>query len=177
MREAIEEEVCFNLPEFIIKKRNSLFIEHCRWNVIYQLEIVFPDFSCKWSFDFSEENIQARAGRNPFANLFTTLTASSFYGILKRVKGWEYACIGGYHRQFQKIYIATPQGIIKPAESQIKDPLGFRFPYKEIFESIQHREVEKWGQANGNDSILNESKTFMMKIGNTLVRLLKESKN
>lgn len=141
--------------------------------MIYQIEIVFPNLSRKWSFDFSEENIQARSGRNPFANFFTSITASSFYGLLKRVKGWDYARMGGYHRQFQKIYIATNHGIIKPAEDQIEDPLNLRFAYDEVFKSIQQREVEKWGSTNGNGLMSNESKTFMMKIGNTLVRLVK----
>lgn len=177
MREAIEEEVCFNLPKFIIEKKDSLFLEHCRWNVIYQLEILFPDSSRKWSFDFSEENVQALSGRNPFANFFTTITASSFYGLLKRVKGWDSAHMGGYYRSFNKIYIATPHGIIKPAESKIEDPLDLRFPYKDIFETIRQREIEEWGYPNGNGSSSNESKTLMMKIGNTFVRLVKENKN
>jgi len=177
MKKAIEEEVYFNFPNFIIEKKDSLFLEHYRWNVIYQLEIVFPDSSRKWSFDFSEENIQARPGRNPFANFFTTITASTFYGLLKGVKGWDYVHLGGYHRRLKKIYIATPHGIIKPAEAQIEDPLDLRFSYAEIFESVQQRELEKWGQTNENGSISNESKTFMMKIGNTLVRLVKSSKN
>ncbi len=56
MREAIEEEVCLNLPKLIIEKKDSLFLEHCRRNVIYQLEIVFPDSSRKWSRLFGSEN-------------------------------------------------------------------------------------------------------------------------
>ncbi|MDF5737194.1 MULTISPECIES: MBL fold metallo-hydrolase [unclassified Nostoc] len=171
MREAIEQEVYFNLPNFILENKNSLFLEHCRWNVIYQLEIVFPDSSRKWSFDFSEQNIRPQSGRNPFANLFTIITASSFYSLLKQVKAWEYISLSGYHRGFKKIYIPTPHGIIQPADEEIIDPIQLRFPLQEIFESIQHREVEKWKQLNGSTSILNEKKTFMMKIGNTLVRL------
>ncbi len=173
MREAIEEEVYINLSKFIQEKKDSLFLEHCRWNVIYQLEVIFPDSSYKWSFDFSEENIQARLGRNPFANLFISITASSFYGLLKRVKGWDYAYMSGYYRRFQKIYIATPHGIIKPSEAEIEDPLVFRFPHKDIFDIIRHQEVEKWGQSLENSSISDESNTLMMKIGNTLVRLAK----
>lgn len=52
-----------------------------------------------------------------------------------------------------------------------------KFPYNDIFEKFQYREVERWRQANGNSKISNESKTFMMKIGNTLVRLGKTNKN
>jgi len=177
MSKTIEEEVRWNLPNFFMEKRDSLFMEHCHWNVIYQLEIVFPNSNQKWFFDFSRENIQAQPGRNPLANLFSIITASSLYGLLKGIKGWDYAHIAGNHRQFQKVYIATPHGIIRPAESQIKNPIDLKFPYNDIFEKFQYREVERWRQANGNSKISNESKTFMMKIGNTLVRLGKTNKN
>ncbi|MBD2511513.1 MBL fold metallo-hydrolase [Nostoc muscorum FACHB-395] len=172
MKEAIEEEIFFNLPKFIIENKDSLFLEHFRWNVLYQLEIVFPDSSHKWFFDFSDKNIQVCSGRNPLANFSTTITASSFYGLLKRIKGWDYICMGGYHRRFKKIYIATPHGIIKP-DTKIEDPLELRFPYKEIFESIRQKEVEEWAQPNKNGAIVDESKTIMIEIGNTLLRLAK----
>ncbi|MCF2147143.1 MBL fold metallo-hydrolase [Desmonostoc muscorum LEGE 12446] len=173
MKEAIEQEVNINLTKFLQDNKDSLFLEHCHWNVIYQLEVVFPDSSYKWSFDFSKDNIQACLGRNTFANLFTIITASSFYGLLKQIKGWDYVYISGYYRRFKKIYLATNHGIIKPNEGEIEDPLIFRFPYKEIFDVIRHKEVEKWKQPIENSSFLDESKTLMMKIGNTLVRLSK----
>ncbi|MBD2730569.1 MBL fold metallo-hydrolase [Nostoc sp. FACHB-892] len=176
MREAIEEEVLFNFPKFIQEKKYSLFLEHCHWKVIYQLEIVFPNCSRRWSFDFSEKNISVQAGRNPFANLFTLITASSFYSLLKRFRGWEYVALSGYHRRFQKIYVVTPHGIIQPDEKEIEEPISLRFSNKDIFETVQYQEVEKWKQSNEN-SAANESKTFMMKVGNTLVRLVKEEKN
>lgn len=176
MREAINEEVCLNLPKFIRENKDS-FIEHSRWQVIYQLEIVYPDSCKQWFFDFSQENIQVQAGRNPFANFFTSITASSYYGLLKQIKGWDYAQMGGNYRSFKKIYMATNYGIIKPQEVQIKDPLFLRFPHKYIFDSVRHREVEKWVQNNGNSSISHESNTYMMQLGNHLVRRLKEPKN
>lgn len=173
MREAIYEEVCINLPKFIAEFKDSLFIQHCRWNVIYQLEIVFPDCCSKWSFDFSQENIKALPDRNPLANFFTYITASSFYGILKRCKGWDYGTLGGYYRSFQKLYISTPHGIIKPDGTQIRDPLHFRFPYNEILEAFVQREIEKWGKNDENCPKSEEFDGSMMRLGNTLVRLAK----
>jgi hypothetical protein len=174
MREAINEEVCLHLPKFIMEKKDSLFLEHCHWQVIYQLEIVFPDSRKQWFFDFSQDNIQAQAGRNPLANFFTCITASSLYGLLQQIKGWDYASQGGYGRSFKKIYIATKYGITKPRENSLADPLILKFPAKEIFETVRHREVEKWAQSNGNSSICHESKTVLMKLGNHLVRRWKE---
>jgi hypothetical protein len=173
IKEAINEEVCLNLPKFIIENIGSLFVEHCRWKVIYNLEIVFPDSCKKWFFDFSEEHIQAQTSRNPFANLFTSLTASSFYGLLKGTKGWDYAQLGGNYRSFKKIYAVYECGIVKPHEFQIEEPLYLRFPQNKIFEIVRQQEVEKWGQNNGNGSSKNESKTFMMKQGVNFVRVVK----
>jgi UDP-MurNAc hydroxylase len=177
MKKTIEEKVCSNMPQFFMENKDSLFMEHCHWNVIYQIEIVFPNFKQKWFFDFSEESIQAQSGRNPLANLFSVITASSLYGLIKEIKGWDYAHIGGNHRQFQKVYIATPHGIIQPAESQIKNPIDLKFPYHEIFEKIKYKEIEDWIQAYENNEISNESKTFMMKTGNSLIRLAKTKKS
>ncbi len=177
MKKAIEEEVCLNLPKLLIEKKDSLFIEHCHWQVIYQLEIVFPDCVRKYFFDFSQNDIQAIPGRNPLANLFTTITASSFYSLLKGIKGWDYFHIGGYYRNFNKIYVATHHGIIKPDKTEIQDPLEFRFPYNEAFEKVRYQEIETWGQAESNDLISHERKTFMMKVGNTIVRLAKTNNN
>ncbi|NWF60350.1 MAG: MBL fold metallo-hydrolase [Fischerella sp.] len=177
MKEAIKEEVCLNLPQFFMEKKDSLFIEHCRWKVIYQLEIVFPDSCEQWVFDFAEENIQAQVGRNPLANFCTSITASSFYSILKQMKGWDYASLGGNCRSFKKIYIPTQYGIIQPKETSIQEPLVLKFPPKKVFEIVRYQEVKKWIQINGNSSISHKRNTYMMKLGNHLVRQLQEPKN
>ncbi|GEM_PF-236378 len=177
MRKTIEEEVCTNLPKFITEKKDSLFIEHCRWQVIYQLEVVFGDGVCQWHFDFTEETIQARPGQHPLANFFTTIAASSLYGFIKGIKGWDYAHMGGYYRSFKKIYVPTTHGIVKPHKAQIEEPLDLRFPYKDIFEKVRHHEIEKWSPADSECAIPHQSKTFMMKIGNTLIRLAKTTSN
>ena len=177
MRKTIEEEICLNLPQFIMEKKDSLFIEHCHWQVIYQLKVVFPDRVSQWYFDFTEETIQAKPGRHPLANFCTSISASSLYGFIKGIKGWDYAHMGGYYRSFKKIYVPTTHGIAKPNEVQIEDPLDLRFPYKDIFEKVRHHEVEKWSSANSDRTIPHQSKTMMMKIGNTLVRLTKTHSN
>ena len=83
IKKTIKEEVCVNLPQFFMEKKNSLFIEHCRWQVIYQLEVIFPNCVQQWYFNFTEETIQARPGQHPLANFFTTISASSLYGIVE----------------------------------------------------------------------------------------------
>ncbi|NMG07820.1 MBL fold metallo-hydrolase [Brasilonema sp. UFV-L1] len=172
MKEAICKEISVNLPKFITKNRNVLFIEHCRWQVIYQLEIVFPDGSKIWNFDFSQTEIQAQEGRNPLANLFTYMTASSLYGIFQGLKGWDYANLGGYYRGFQKLYIPTPQGITKPDEQErISEPLALKFPYREVLKRILQNEIAQWSHENNNRAKPQEPRTLMMQMGNTLVKL------
>lgn len=174
MTEVINEEIYLNLPKFIMENKDSLFMSHCRWQVVYQLEVVFPDSCSHWFFDFSEENIEARVGQNPLANFFTSITASSLYGLSKRIKGWDYAHLGGNCRSFKKIYVATRYGIIQPNEAQIEHPLYIRFPYKEVFESVRYQEVEKWRDDCEICSNSQDKNTSMLEMGNTLVRLAKK---
>jgi UDP-MurNAc hydroxylase len=173
MKLAINEEIGVKLPEFIAKYKDLLFIEHCHWQVIYQLEIVFPNGTQIWNFDFTKPNIEAKVGRNPVANLFTYLTASSLYGLLKRLKGWDYANLGGYYRRYQKLYIPTPHGTIKPdPEERISDPLAMRLPYNEIFKEVLQQEIAKWSHLDDDRSDRRDSpRTLMMRMGNTLVKL------
>lgn len=173
VRKTIEEEVCINLSQFFTDNKNSLFIEHCRWQVIYQLEVIFPDCVEQWYFDFTEKIIQAKPGKHSLANFFTTISASSLYGFIEGIKGWDYAHMGGYYRSFKKIYVPTTHGIAQPHKTQIKEPLDFRFPYQDIYEKVRHHEIEQWGKENNYECISSQSKTMMMKIGNTLIRLAK----
>lgn len=172
MKAAIDQEIAVNLPEFITKTRNFLFIEYCRWQVIYQLEIIFPDGAKIWHFDFSQTEVKAQLGRNPLANVFTYMTASSLYGIIQGLKGWDYANLGGYYRRFQKLYIPNPQGISKPDEAeQIGEPLALRFPYRDLLKRILQREIAQWHDEHHNQTMPQESRTLMMRMGNTLVKL------
>jgi UDP-MurNAc hydroxylase len=171
MRRAIEEEVHLNIPRFIMDKKDSLFIEHCRWKVIYQLEIVFSDSCSRWFFDFSEENIQVKVGRNPLSNIFTKITASSFYSILKRLKGWDYAYMSGHYRSFKKIYAVTEYGIAKPLRDPLEDILAIKFPYKEIFESIRNLEIEKWNQNNTASLVNKNHNNSMLRMGKHLIKV------
>ena len=90
MRQLIDEEISTNLSQFIHEHRESLFLEHRLWNIIYQLEVVFPDGSQKWHIDFSQDPIQVVMGRNPKANLFTYITASGLYSLIQKKRDWDY---------------------------------------------------------------------------------------
>lgn len=177
MKETIIQKISGDLLEFINTNKDLLFLEHCQWQVIYQLEVIFPDESKIWNFVFSETNIQAQEGRNPLANLFTYITASSLYGMIKRIKGWDYAFLGGYYRRFQKIYLPTAQGIIKPDEEfspdekLISDPLAFILPHDELFKIILDQEIAQWRQGNDHQPKNTQPRQLMMRMGNTLVKL------
>ncbi len=147
MKEVIKEEICINLPRFMNENRERLFREHGRWQVIYQLEVVFPNSSQKWYFDFAEDNIKAVDGRNPLANFFTYITASSFYSLLQQTKGWDYVYLGGYTRSFQKIYAVTPLGVVRPEAIKIEEPIQLKIPGNQSLERILEREIAIWGQS------------------------------
>ncbi|ACC81673.1 MBL fold metallo-hydrolase [Nostoc punctiforme] len=173
MKSVIEEEICVHLTKFFNDKKDSLLMDYHYWKAIYQLEVVFPDCSEVWYFDFSEHSIQCQKGKNSLANVFSSIAASSFYGLLKGMKGWDWANMGGYYRCFHKVYQATPYGIIKPLDGSneiVPDPLSLKFPYKEVYEQIRFYEIEKWGQVNDEQTTDKISQNPMVLIGNTLIK-------
>jgi UDP-MurNAc hydroxylase len=178
IRTAIKQEVGVNLTQFFNQNKKSLFLEYCYWKVIYQLEVVFPDGSQTWHFDFNESPIQCQTGRSPLANILTSISASSFYSIMQGTKGWDYADMGGFCRTFHKIYQATPYGIVRfnqGSDVQFQEPLKIKFPYKKVYEKVRNYEIKRWGQGNDYQVIKQESQTTMINIGKTLTRVAKLS--
>ena len=181
MKKVIESELLVELPKFIKKNSENLFGQYRKWKVLYQLEIVFPDTCQKWFIDFSEGNIQPYKGRNPLANFFSFITASSLYGLLKGTVGWNYVMAGGFYRNYQKIYSVTPVGITYPDSKRqvMEDPLLLRFSASHQgleSESALYREVEKWASPNIDNSKLTKSKNSMLKMGDVLLKPTKEPK-
>lgn len=172
MKKLIEEEVCINFPQFFKEQKNSSMMAHYRWEIIFQLEVVFPDNCCQWFFDFSQEEVKAHIGRNPLANLFTSITASSFYGLIEKIKGWDYAHLGGNFRSFEKIYMPTKYGITQPPKYLIQEPLSMKYPHKDIFENTQYNEVKKW--VKDTENTLRDKNNSMLEMGNTLIRIKKK---
>lgn len=146
MGEAIEEAIANDLITFIQAARHSLFHEHFHWNIVYQLDIVFPDGIQQWFIDFSQEPLTAQKGRNPLANLFACITASALYGLLKQQNGWDYVDLGGYYRNFNKVYRVTPYGLFQPHTYQIPitDPLIHLYANEEIENMMRDVEIEMW---------------------------------
>jgi len=171
LQSVIQQELSSTLPTFIRKHETSLFQEHCRWKVIYQLEVVFPDGSQKWSIDFSHYPIQAQLGCNPLANLFTCITASAFYSLIQKKRDWDYLLCSGEYRTFHKVYSITPWGIIPAEASSIKDPIALRFPPDYIASHNLYEEVEKWLDPNPDTSPVDEKGSTMLNLGNVLIKL------
>ena len=170
MLQVINEEISLSMPKFIEENRALMFEEHCRWQVIYQLQVVFPEFTKIWHFDFSEAKIEAKEGRNPFANLLAYVTASSLYGILKGFNGSDYPFLGGYYRSYSKIYsVVKNLGLIFPENIEITEPLIMKIPDNSL-DKVLDKEIEKWG----SDETVNNTRhqvTKMMRFGNTLIRM------
>jgi hypothetical protein len=175
MRQAIEEDILYKWAELIEKNYESKFREHRKWKVIYQLEIIFPDSCQKWIFDFSEDKFKPHKGYSPLANCFSYITASGFYGLIKGTLGIDYTMAGGYYRTYQKVYSATPLGIIYPESigQVIADPLQLRFSELErnpASNPVLELEIEKWGGSNIDSSKSSNSKKPMIKMGDVLLK-------
>jgi UDP-MurNAc hydroxylase len=169
MRQVIEDKTCLDLPQFIIDNRNSLFIQHCQLRVIYQLEIIFPDGNKTWNIDFSEETIQIKQGRNPLANLFTYITASTFHSLINRKRDWDYLVCSGDYRTFQKIYSISTEGINSAETTNIVDPIQLQFPTNYIASNNVYQELAKWVPSSQNTSRV-EDEASMMCLGNLLIK-------
>jgi len=124
------------------------FSEHRRWNVIYQLDVVFPDRVEQWHWDFTDGNT-IKPGRHPRSNLISKITASALSALASTTRGWDYCMLGGYYRTFNRVCLATPHGILRP-HGALKDPLAVAFPYEPIFRAILDREVERWLETSHN---------------------------
>ena len=170
MKQVIEEEICSNLSKFIMAHTESLFTEHHRWKVIYQLEIIFPDGSQKWHIDFSEYPIKVIVGNNPLSNLFTYITASGLYSLILKKRDWDYLLCSGEYRNFHKVYSITHLGIIPAEDSIMKDPIELKFPSEEIGGNNVYEEVDKWLDLNQNMSIVDKDNNSMFKLGNVFFK-------
>lgn len=125
----IEKAIETKLTEFIRTYHQRMFLIHRRWQIIYQLEVSFPDTHRHWFIDFSRDPLQIVEARNPLAGLFAYITASSFYSILQNRRGLDFLWCSGDYRSFQKVYLMTNEGIISPNAGEINEPLLIYFSH------------------------------------------------
>lgn len=123
LEQAIEEAVHSIMPQAIEEHRQTLFAQHHQWQVIYQLEIIFPDACHKWWLDCTQSSAQFVTGRHPCANFFAYITASSFYDLIQKRVGWDYLFNSGEYRHFHKVYRVTDTELIPLPEAVLFDPL------------------------------------------------------
>jgi hypothetical protein len=179
MKQVIEEEILSHLPKYIMNNYDSIFQEYQKWKIIYQLEIIFSGFSQRWSFDFSEKKINPCQGYNPLANFFSYITASSFYGILKKNLSRDYALANGSYRSYNKVYSVSPVGLTYPDPTLqlMQDPLRLKLSeshQNSAPESVLYREIEKWACHNAHRAKSNKSKNPMIKMGDVLLKPTKQ---
>jgi UDP-MurNAc hydroxylase len=139
--------------------RSSSFSEHSRWNVIYQLNVVYPDRTDYYHCDFAQSR-ELVAARHPRANLVSLITAQALGGLAAHDHGWDYCLLGGYYRTFNRIYLASPNGLLRPPTDAINDPLAAALPYETLFRAMLDRELERWmpspAVANAPDQLVDK---------------------
>lgn len=169
MSQVIEEELTVHLPEFIHRHRHSLFRQHCIWNVIYEIEVVFPDGAKRWWFDFSKDLIQTQLGRQPLANLLTCVTASDLYSLMVRDRDWDYLYCSGNFRTFHTVYSMTRLGISSAEGVAIPDPVQIKFPSGHVAGNNLHQAIAQWATPNASPAPEQEDGS-MIKLGNLLIK-------
>jgi hypothetical protein len=95
-------------------------------------------------FPQKRNSLRVFPGGNSLANLFALITASSLHGMTTGTREWDYALLGGFCRNFHKLYSITTAGIVRADWMETADPLRLLLPYQEIFEKVLDYEVQKW---------------------------------
>ncbi len=160
MEEAIADKIGVNLTQLIQEQQDKIFLEHQRWQVIYQLEIIFPNEVQKWYCDFSQQPLKMQKGRNPLANFFCYTTASGFYSLIQKTKGWDYLGLGGYHRSYNKIYQVTPLGLVLPHYIEFVDPFTMLFAEEDLEIIMRDVEIKQWKDCHSNYSSNSQAKNI-----------------
>lgn len=142
MQQRIKTEITNNLPLFI-RDNLALFEQHQKWQVIYQLTVTFPDGEQKWYLDFTPSVITINSGRNPLANYFTQITASTLYSLIKRDRDWDYALCNGEYRTFPKIYTLTKANLKVPQNISFADPIQLQFSTEYVAENNIYQELDR----------------------------------
>ena len=167
MQQQIKQEIGVNLPQFINNNLESLFQLHQQWNVIYQLTVVFPDGEEKWHVDFSQSPIEIKSGRNPLANYFTYITASTLYSLIQRDRDWDYALCNGEYRKWQKIYILDKTNLKYPQQVDFIDPIQLQFSSAYVAERNIYKELNSLNISKEGVSL---SSSSMLNLGNILIK-------
>ena len=123
------------LPRFVIE-HPILFRTHRDWDIVYQLEVAFPDHSDYWSIDFSTEVPRCSRKQNALANMFCGVTGSGLASILNGRHTWEGLYLTGEFYQYQRIYGVWRNGLVLPTGLDVTNPLVTMFPEEEVFERM-----------------------------------------
>lgn len=99
-------------------------------------------------------------GRNPLANLLSYTTASGFYSLIQKTKGWDYMGLGGYHRSYKKIYQVMPLGLVLPHYIQFPDPFSILFAEEDLEIIMRDLEIEQWKDCHPNHVSNSQTKKF-----------------
>ena len=173
VRQIIETGFNQKLPQFIQDNFSSLFKQHQHQKVIYQLEISYGDRCDRWYIDFSASEIRVCSGRNPLANYFAYITASTFADLIQRQIDWEYILCSGEYRSFKKLYEINKSDL-KQIQENIKDPIEIIFGSQYIAENNIYLELSHYQSKNTNSSpkLKNDS---MLNLGNILIKKQKKT--
>jgi UDP-MurNAc hydroxylase len=124
---------------------DDTFAAHRRWDVVYQLTVVFPRRREQLAVDFREATPQVRRGRAPLANFSVDITASALHGLLTDAHTWAYAGLGGHYRVVRSVLHCGPAGATRPPPEELCDPLWRSLPFDDGLVRLVDREVARWG--------------------------------
>lgn len=132
------------LQDFISEKGKDELQPLFDWKIVYQLTVKFPEKDEYWSVSFSETDPIIKEGRNPLANLTTTITASALYNLTTQQESWSTIIPSGSYRSCLTATLISNLQVHYPKLDLIEDPIWKAFPYHPLLKSFINSEIERW---------------------------------
>ena len=180
IEQVISQALQVETIDFINEYSQNIFLNNQRWQVIYQLEITYPQKTEIWHIDFSKPEIKFIKNRNPLANFFSYITASGFYNLIEKKRNWDYLYCSGEYRNFHKIYSLNNLGILTPPENTIIDPILIKYSSEYIAAENIKTELAKIIENNQtsltNDCQKDSKAGNMLNLGNVLIKMKNNQK-
>jgi sulfatase maturation enzyme AslB (radical SAM superfamily) len=123
----------------------SVFAEHARTSIVYQLEVVLGAERRLWSFDFGAledgvATVTLTRGADPRANFLTAIVAEDIVGLSQGWLDWSAVVSGGGYGSCQSCYATTEDGLVRLTE--LEDPIALHHDSGRSFLRVKEREVE-----------------------------------
>ncbi|HYU26609.1 MAG TPA: MBL fold metallo-hydrolase [Thermoanaerobaculia bacterium] len=140
---AAVHELCTNGLTAYVASNEAAFAAHRQWQVVLQIEIVWPEGSDFFVLDFREPSPRCHRGRTPMTNFFCRVAGCALAVLLGGGCTWERLIAAGAFHQHHRIYGIWSAGIVPPIDVRIENPLLLMLPDEANYARMLDRELDR----------------------------------